>query len=561
MLNRKQITAAYELENNVILSASPGTGKTRTLVARAANKLGKLPDSRSLALITYTNAAADEIANRLVTDKTIFIGTIHRFCLEFILRPFSWIYKWPKPRIVTFDELQCFIESSDDINIGSSPIDELNRIKKDLKGKIVDIEDWAHVSPLRHVSEQYFAYLAGIKAIDFNELLFRSYKIISENKYIAVSLANRFFEILIDEFQDTNIFQYEIFKLIYRAGPSTFFMVGDQRQRIYRFAGAIDNAFSSAKGDFKAHADLLNITYRSTDNIVKAYCSLFEDHPKLQNDSQNKKLGYKIAFFKTDQSNYGNVITQCISKLVEAKIPLSNIAILSARWTDSLNASRSLRTIFNVVGLGALPHSTRNLNNSTFQLLRVISRFHYSPSVSRLRAIKRAIELHALEHSLSIDDKTLLSIQNTIISRFQKLEFNKPMDLALSDFSISLAEVFGINHSTIEDIIQRIDSNELAFWTAEKYFKTLSGVDGITINTIHQAKGLEYDAVILDQMNVGRIPFQIWDRVNRLYLPATQESITDGRNLFYVAVSRAKKILIILHNWNASMFVSQLRNV
>ena len=113
MLNPKQKRVAYELAGNTIVSASPGTGKTKTLVARAQRKLEFKPQHRSLALITYTNAAADEISARLHSDdKSIFIGTIHRFCLEFILRPFSWIYKWDKPRIITYDELKEFIESN-----------------------------------------------------------------------------------------------------------------------------------------------------------------------------------------------------------------------------------------------------------------------------------------------------------------------------------------------------------------------------------------------------------------------------------------------------------------
>ena len=111
----------------------------------------------------------------------------------------------------------------------------------------------------------------------------------------------------------------------------------------------------------------------------------------------------------------------------------------------------------------------------------------------------------------------------------------------------------------LKEIILRIDEKEKPFWKIEKYFKALSGVDGITINTIYQAKGLEYDAVILDQMNLGRIPHQRWDKVNKIYLPPTNDNIEDGRKLFYVAISRAKKHLIIIYNWNPSMFIKNIK--
>ncbi|MCH2217064.1 MAG: hypothetical protein MK076_03135, partial [Flavobacteriales bacterium] len=106
------------------------------------------------------------------------------------------------------------------------------------------------------------------------------------------------------------------------------------------------------------------------------------------------------------------------------------------------------------------------------------------------------------------------------------------------------------------DIIERISEEEVPYWSLDKYLMTLSGVNGITINTIHQAKGLEYQAVILDQMNLGRIPYQMWNRSTGEFMPAAPDEVEDGRNLFYVAMSRAKRYLIITHNWNPSRFIN-----
>lgn len=280
MLNSKQKKVAFELTGNIIVSASPGTGKTKTLVSRAQKKLESMPKHKSLALITYTNAGADEISSRLHTDeKNIFIGTIHRFCLEFILRPFSWIYKWNKPRIVTFDELNEFIEINTDIDLGDSPLEELRKIKRFLDGELDKSIDWGNTESLKYIAELYFAFLASKRAIDFNEILYKSYKIVSENRFVSDSLANKFYEISIDEFQDTNIFQYEILKAINQTPTCTFFMVGDEKQKIYKFAGAIDNAFENASNDFNATIENLDVTYRSTTNIINGYSSLFQIIP------------------------------------------------------------------------------------------------------------------------------------------------------------------------------------------------------------------------------------------------------------------------------------------
>jgi len=565
MLNPQQKKVAFEIQRNTILSAPPGSGKTKTLVSRAENKLESIPIKKTIALITYTNVAADEIASRLVSQHPVFIGTIHRFCLEYILRPFSWIYDWSKPRVISYNELQDFVDNNQDLDFGNSPIDELNKIKRNLDGTLDTNIEWESNSNLTTVAERYFDYLERINSLDFNGILFRSFKIVSENEYVATSLANKFYEILIDEFQDTNLFQYRIFQLIYNSGPSTFFMVGDEKQKIYRFAGAIENAFELAEKDFFAQHENLFVSYRSTNNIIKAYTSLFDGHPHIKNESAYNKLDIPLYFIETKKTNYDSILYNCVKQLTEkAGIIQSEIAILSTRWRDSLQASRVLRKEFDVVGLGALPHSTRNLNNSTFNLMKSLAQFHYRPSVKYLRAINRAVELHSLENNLNLDEKQLSVLQNKLLFEFQNLYHDQLLDKGLKRISEIFSAIFASEHTTLDDIIERIDKEEISSWTLEKYFKTLSGVDGVTTNTIHQAKGLEYDAVILDQMNENKIPYQKFiERIGTdwIYEPLSLKNIGDGRKLFYVALSRARKILIILHNWKPSMFIEIIKNV
>lgn len=562
MLNDKQRKVAFDLEGNTIVSASPGSGKTKTLVARAQHKLDSLPRHKSLALITYTNAGADEIAIRL-SDRgnSIFVGTIHRFCLEYILRPFGWIYRWHKPRVVTYDELIEFVKTNTDIDLSVSPLDELNKIKKLLNGDLDKNVGWANAQTLEYVAELYYSFLEAKKAIDFNEMLYRSYKIVSENDFIVNSLANKFYEISVDEFQDTNIYQYEILKAINYKKNCTFFMVGDERQRIYRFAGAIDNAFNKASADFSAPIEILEVTYRSTRNIINAYSSLFNNHPVLINESKYKAFDYKIILQETKKENHDSVIEHFIDHYVnKAKVDPSEIAILSTRWPDALNVSKGLRKKYRVVGLGALPH--KNLNNSTFNLVRCISRFFHSTSVRNLRIIRRSIELHMLENDLSINNSEFNFLMNLLISKFNKVDKSISLIQGISELQSIFDSVFKINHSTFDEILNLLDPEEAKHWTFEKYIETLSGISGITINTIHQAKGLEYDVVILNQINENKIPYQQYlgkSGANYLYAPLTDESKEDGRTLLYVGISRAKAILVVLHNWKPSIFISTIR--
>lgn len=559
MLNDKQRKVALELSGNTIVSASPGTGKTKTLVARAQHKLDAMPKNKSLALITYTNAGADEISSRLITDdKNVFVGTIHRFCLEYILRPFGWIYEWHKPKIASYDDLNQFLEESG-IDLGRSPLDELSKIKHSLTGELDLSVVWEHQVPIQDVAQQYYQFLSDRNAIDFNEILYRSYKIINENNFVVQSLASKFFEISIDEFQDTNAYQYEILKAINSKNECTFFIVGDEKQMIYRFAGAIDDAFSKAEQDFETSAEYLDVTYRSTQNIVNAFSVLHESHPQLDNKSQYADEHIPISFLTTNDDTNNTTIEGIINQLIDdCNIDISEIAILNNSWQDAFFVSRHLRQNYHVVGLGALPH--RCSSSTTFGLLKSISKFKFQPSVRNLRTIKRNVELHVLENNLDFSEKLFSFVINQVISEISLMNQDLSLIDGLREVQRILNSCFHNEHSAIDEIISQINEQEANSWTFEKYLQTIAGFSGITINTIHQAKGLEYDAVILNGMSGGRIPYQRWNRSARAYDPITPENFVDGKAKFYVGVSRAKLKLIITHNWNPSMFIADLRN-
>lgn len=564
MLNSKQKKVAFELTGNTIVSASPGTGKTKTLVARAQKKLESMPKHKQLALITYTNAGADEISSRLnVDDKEVFIGTIHRFCLEFILRPFSWIYKWEKPRIVTFDELNEFININPDLDLGDNPLDELGKLKRLLNGELDKSVEWGNIESLEYLAEIYFDFLAFKKAIDFNEILYKSYKIVFENSFVSNSLGNKFYEISIDEFQDTNIFQYEILKAINQIPTCTFFMVGDEKQKIYTFAGAIDNAFEKASHDFNAVIENLDVTYRSTTNIINGYSSLFQNHPKLENESKYKNQNNKIIISEVANGNLNTYFENTIINLIEkCNASLSDIAILTTSWRDAFFISQSLRQKYHVVGLGALPH--RSINSSTFALIRCLSKFNFAPTIRNLRVIRRNVEFHALENNILFTEKELTYSVNSLITKFKELNFETTLLDGLNLLKSVFEEVFKIDNSDVQEIINSINNNEAENWTLKKYFKTLSGIDGITVNTIHQAKGLEYEVVILNGVSENRIPYQrLLERRGNdwIFEPLTDENLENGRTLLYVGVSRAKALLILIHNWRPSLFISTIKAV
>lgn len=562
-LNANQKKAVFELPGSALIHASPGTGKTKTLVARAVNKLETLPKYKSIALITYTNAGADEIASRLITTKPVFIGTIHSFCLEFILRPFSWLNGWNRPKVISYEQQEIFFEENEDINLeanfGQNKFNEIGKIGKNVDGSLDSAIEWNHSISLEEVAVRYYDYQLSIGVLDFNEILYRSYFIVENNPFVCKSLSAKFYEILVDEFQDTNLYQYEILKSINNFGDCSFFMVGDSKQRIFSFAGAIEKSFEKAKIDFNAEEMELVESYRSTDNIVNTYSKLFEDHPIIDNKSENNHLDIEVSIIETKKANHQAYVNEIINQLIsECNIELNEIAILSTSWFSAFPISKSIRQNHRIVGLGALPH--KSISNSTTSLLRILAKHFVSPSIRRLRSIKRNIEMHLLEIGLQLTEKESNYKTNSLITSILDINSSKNIVDGITEIKGIFDFVFETSHTAFDEILDIIADDEKISWSIGEYLETLAGVNGINCNTIHKVKGLEFDAVILNEMNENKIPYQkLLCRKKWTYEELTDEDIENGKNQFYVAVSRAKKYLIILHNWKPSMFVKLIK--
>ena len=554
-LNEKQKTAVNEY-GNVFVSDPPGSGKTRTLIARAEKKLENY--DKPVALITYTNAAADEMRNRIDSEKKIFVGTIHKFCLEYILRPFGWLYDWENLKVISFDDKK-EIKEEIKIRFGSKiQYRFFDNVRKKLNGEI----DLSNIDYSFEIADFYFDYLRKNELVDFNEILYRAYKILDDNQFIRTSLASKFTEILVDEFQDINYFQYEIIKLLDKDKLCSFFMVGDFRQSIMRFAGAMDLEFEVIESDFNCRTIQLNKTYRSTDNIVDSYTSLFNNHPEIDNRSEYNDLNIKLYIKSCNSScrckkcydyckNNVNIIEDILDSLLEEGIEESEIAILSPWRNDAKKIGDKLAGKFNIVGPYVLPHSVKGIKStSAFQLIKSLSKYFVKSSVSNLRNIKAAIENYLLENNISIkQEKINLLTKNLLITLFENE--NAKIIKALKNIESEFNRHFGVSQQEFDEIINKIELNGKERLIFSKYLRILSGIDGIFNQTIYAAKGLEFDAVILNRIDEGRIPH---------WTASSKKEFDDGRKLFYVGLSRAKRYLAVIHAYDKSRFISEVRN-
>ena len=225
-LNNKQREVCTSTKNYV-LTACPGSGKTRLITYRLAYLQGKYNDSRKYNIaITYTNRAADEIDRRLddmgIDMSNIWCGTIHQFCMHFIIRPYAMYSDYLRYGYKIIDDYvtkQYCSEIAKELNINVGYNDPLSFPK---------------------IKEEYLKKLYDNQEVDFDLILKLSIHLLKNNSFIAENISSIIRSFQIDEFQDTNELQYQILAEIVKHDKHINVMfVGDPNQSIFGSLGAV----------------------------------------------------------------------------------------------------------------------------------------------------------------------------------------------------------------------------------------------------------------------------------------------------------------------------------
>ncbi|WP_307894572.1 ATP-dependent helicase [Bacillus swezeyi] len=272
---RKKI-AQSALDTSIIVQAGPGSGKTTLLVERLKYIIENRRHSHSgIACITYTNVAKDEIITRLqkenyIQPKELFIGTIHSFLHENLIKPYSHlINRTNQPFRVTTNGFARGLKNEIASILNRSPFKlsegdfrNFESLGYDENGKPCCYR--SRVSAQNASKWKSILHEKGL--IDQQDVIYLSYKILNEFEHIKKAFSSRFPNMLIDEYQDVTYFQEKIFESL---ESTSFFCVGDYNQSIFSFTGAEPKIFNSNKNNkkFKKY-DLLN-NFRSTRNIVE----------------------------------------------------------------------------------------------------------------------------------------------------------------------------------------------------------------------------------------------------------------------------------------------------
>ncbi len=282
-LNPQQRQAVTAPKGQVLVLAGPGSGKTRVLTHRIAWLIREqhVPPYNILA-VTFTNKAAREMGSRVLqlaeTDlEGIWLGTFHAMCARLLRREAGFLPF--KSNFVIMDEDDQSILMKHvvrDLNLDEKlhRPNVLAAIISNAKNELILPEDYKSSSYrdeiVKRVYTHYQQQLAANNAVDFDDLLLYAVKLLVENDEVRTKYSKRFEHVLVDEFQDTNMAQYELLKLL-SSHHRNLFVVGDEDQSIYRWRGADYRNVLRFETDFKDCTKiLLEQNYRSTQKVLDA---------------------------------------------------------------------------------------------------------------------------------------------------------------------------------------------------------------------------------------------------------------------------------------------------
>lgn len=560
-LNPEQEAAILE-NSSVFLVACPGSGKTRTLTYKIAYELSRLQSNKQFVIaITYTHRAADEIYERIdslgVDTSRLWIGTIHSFCLEWILKPYG-IYSDALSRGFRV------IDSHERENI----LDELCKPYKTPRithwdcdfyiteaGYILSCPQASKHVSLHAILGKYFSILQGNRQIDFELILYYANQLIANHPSISALLSRLFSFILIDEYQDTKQIQYSIIASILKAGRGTTktFIVGDPNQAIYRSLGG----YPIAAADFQIMAGtelkecVLSKNYRSSERIVK-YFGNYNVHDTIIVAASDDKAYQSIVSFNNTvtRSELETELARLIRFNIEAVgIALHEVCVLAPQWVHLASMTRRLVASmpeYQFNGPGMVPFA-RDIDNFWYKLARIVLT-EASPWMY-IRRLRWAGEvLKDMEAAgvcvFKFTKKSLLRECNSIeieeldgllyLRAFFESLF-KRLDIDFQSFAM-LREHYSAFFESSQARIDRLKKEGAEhIGDVATFRKVFQSRTGITISTIHGIKGAEYDVVIAFAL--------LEDMVPHFNDPNGQDS---AMRLLYVIGSRARKNLHLI---------------
>lgn len=599
-LNPEQARAVVTTEGPLLIQAGAGSGKTKTLTQRIAYILleGKATPFQILA-VTFTNKAAREMRERLgallgrdASDRYFlpYMGTFHGICVRLLRQ--DGVHVGIPTNYVIFDEgdrLAAIKQASKELMIDEKayPARQISSLISNAKNELITPREYSEIAsnPLSRVVAQVFpryeAILKNASALDFDDLILKTVRLLETNQEIREKWRNQFRYIMIDEYQDTNLAQYKLIKLLVNKDKNIA-VVGDDWQSIYSWRGADFRNILRFEQDYKnATVIKLEQNYRSTKHILDAAHAVITKN----SNRSDKKLwtdagdGLPIQIMQlSNERAEGEAIVRRVQHQVDSGARVYNHFAILYRTNAQ---SRSLEEACLRYGLpyrivGGQRFYDRKEVKDVLAYVRLL--FQPEDRVSFERVVNvpaRGVGAKSLQSFFAWQAAHQLSLLQALGKVSGCVDITPRARNALDDFGRILFDLRAHIDTykpaeLIEALIRRIDyleylddktpqgearqenvkellsvANEYQDAGLEGFLEEVSLVSGVddshtngqavTLMTLHAAKGLEFPVVFMPGMEETILPHS-----RALY---DQSEMEEERRLCYVGMTRAREEL------------------
>ncbi len=612
-LNKEQKEAVQTTKGPLLILAGAGSGKTKVLTSRIAYLIQNGVHPRNILAVTFTNKAAKEMKARLgnilgeKTVKYMWVGTFHGICGR-ILRENIENYSFQSGK--KLDKNFTIYDDTDTNAVIKQAIKKLNfddkvyqpklvkSVISNAKNKMQDAYTFATFArdfksqKIAQIFEEYENTLNNNNAIDFDDMLMLTVKLFEQNAQVRKEYYDRFEHILVDEYQDTNLAQYNLVNMLYTNCSSeipperSLCVVGDIDQSIYSWRGADYTIIMNFQKDFK-NTKLIKLeqNYRSTANILNVANAIIENNTERVEKVlySNKGEGELIDYFEAqDESDEANFIASKIKQ--DSGGNYNQYAILYR--TNS--QSRALEEACMAAGIpyriyGGLKFYDRKEIKDIIAYLKLIFNPDDSQSFKRIVNVpKRSIGDTTVKRLQDFADREDISLFEAVkriqedteipprtrtkltefaelIRKFKDASSNYSLrefvtlvieksgylaELQMQNTPESEADIENLQElvNVAEEFVPEDENNVLGeFLTQVSLVSDIDSLDNIannvTLMTLHAAKGLEFPIVFLAGMDDGVFPHQ-----RTFNVPSEME---EERRLMYVGVTRAEEKLYL----------------
>ncbi len=587
-LNHAQTEAVAHNKGPCMVLAGPGSGKTLTIAKRIEYLIMKHKvRPEEILVITFTKYAAWEMKNRTrsicgPSSYAVTFGTFHGIYYGIL----KWAYRLNQSNLLSDEEKYRILrEILPGIDWDQEPeadeekdyLQELAIEIGNVKNNCMDIEEY---EPVKYTTEKfrklyrtYEETKKKYRKFEFEDMLIQCRDLFMKRPDILKKWQEKFQYILVDEFQDVNQAQYDVVRML-AAPQDNLFVVGDDDQSVYGFRGAKPGIMMEFMKDYpKARQILLDVNYRSSGYIVKGALRVIGNN-KIRFE---KKIE---AFRKPDETVHvqevkdpvqeAEYVLERIREYREKGVSYTEMAVLYRTNVDA-RAMSELMTEYQIPFV-----MKEHLNNiyEHFIALDMISYLRLSQGEYDRKyflQIANRPNRYLTRESMKTGNVSYESLRryyrdkDWMVDRIDQLEWDMKMicdktpyaaiqyirkRMGYDEFLKEYAAYRKISSEDLFAVLEEIWQNSKGYGTIKEWFEHIESYgkmlkeqnkkngekEGVNLMTMHAAKGLEFDTVFVIEANEGSCPYK---------KATTDEEIEEERRLFYVAMTRAKRKLVI----------------